>query len=293
MTRTITEILACEKLPTSTVHQARLRIFQPTRRPALIEETLDTAFGRVRVKGRLGQQHADVLEAILLVGTNAAALDGGRIKLLVDPARVRRVANQNSGETLNRVRDDLMQALVEIRDPPMLGVEPGVGHLIDDIEFAVRADGTRVTAVARRGPLRGAYERSLWRVDLGKTLCKLIAADLWLHRSPAEISRLRHGISQAVARHVLSHREGWCDDWGADALIRAVAGDLPSQSLRDRRRELAADADALARLGVRLKPGVEQKHECVEQKHECVEQKHECVEQKHDSWSKSTIRLGL
>ncbi|MGC9127819.1 MAG: hypothetical protein ACP5GA_03695, partial [Acidithiobacillus sp.] len=44
-------------VPTSTVHQARLRIFQPTRRPVALEQVIETSWGRIRVKGRLGQQH--------------------------------------------------------------------------------------------------------------------------------------------------------------------------------------------------------------------------------------------
>ena len=208
----------------------------------MLDDVFETAWGRIRVKGRLGQQHADVLEAILRSGQKPKELGDGRIKLLVDPAEVRRMARQPSTSTFHQVRDELMQALIEIIEPVRLA---GVGHLIDHIDFARRPDGQFIVAA---NPLGG--ERHLWRVDLGKALCKLIDVDLWVHRDPAPIAALRHGISQAVARHVLSHKRGSCSAWTIDTLIHAVSGELSSQQLWDRRTELRADRAALAALGV-------------------------------------------
>lgn len=231
-------------VPATTVHQARLRIFQATRRPRMLEQMIETAWGTIRVKGKLGQQHADVLEAIMFGGQRPKDLPDGRIKVLVDAADVRRRARQD-GTTFKRVLDDLMQALVEIHRPERLA---GIGHLIDHIDFARRADGTYVT-VPNPLPSSGG-ERRLWRVEIGKALCALIDSDLWQRRDPRPIANLRHGISQAVARHVLSHKVGTCDFWSAATLIQAVAGDLSPGAFRDRRRELARDLDALERLGV-------------------------------------------
>lgn len=51
------------RLPTSTVAQHRVRLFQPTRRPkAQGSQMVKTNFGMVTVTGRLGQGHADLLE---------------------------------------------------------------------------------------------------------------------------------------------------------------------------------------------------------------------------------------
>ncbi|MEL5849563.1 MAG: ABC transporter ATPase [Candidatus Igneacidithiobacillus chanchocoensis] len=252
-------------VPTSTVHQARLQIFQPTRRPVEMNQVFQTAWGEVRIKGRLGQQHADLLEAIMHFGTRPKDLGDGRIKLLVDPHQIS-IATRLEGATLRRGMDDLMQAIVEIKEPAHLA---GIGHLIDHVDFAKRASGAYVTAP---NPLGG--ERRLWKVEMGKALCRLIESDLWQRRDPRVLSSLRHGISQAVVRHVLSHRPGTCEKWPLNTLIRAVAGDLGDQAMRDRRRELRDDAQALAVLGVR-----------VEQKPGSVEQKPGSVEHKPGAWS--------
>lgn len=243
---TITELIDKRGyVPTSTVHQARLQIFQPTRRPEMCERFIETTWGEVRVKGKLGQTHADVIEAIMFSGEMPAEIEDGRIKLLVDPAKVRRLSRQD-GTTFKVILDDLMQTIVEIKEPVTMA---GRGHLIDHIRTA--------QGVTAHDPLHPGTQRKLWRVDLGKSLCQMIEADLWLRRDPSRIAGLRHGISQAVARHVLSHKPGACERWGMDTLIRAVAGDLSDQALRDRRREIRADAAALADLGVVIKLGMD------------------------------------
>lgn len=238
---TITKLIGARGyVPTSTVHQARLQIFQPTRRPEMTERIIETAWGKVRVKGKLGQAHADVLEAILHAGEKPAGIEDGRIKLLVDPAKVRRLSRQD-GTTFKAILDDLMQALVQIVEPEPLA---GLGHLIDHIRTA--------KGITAHDPLHPDTQRALWRVDLGKSLCQMIEADLWQRRDPSGVASLRHGISQAIARHVMSHKQGTCTHWGVDTLIRAVAGDLSDQALRDRRREIRADAPALAVLGIQI-----------------------------------------
>ena len=264
------------ELPTSTVCQARLRIFQPTRRPRQIDTVIVTSWGRARIVGRLGQQHADVFEAICYTAREAIRTADGRVKLLVDPSLVRRVARQPSGTTFLNIRDDLVLALIEIVEPAHLSC---VGHLIDHIESAQRADGSYITA---ENPLGGrrrpkgrmgghAAERHLWCVDVGKAALKLFSADLLLHHNPAPIAALRHGISQAVARHYLSHRAGTCAAWRLDTWIRAVAGDIAAQDLWERRQELMADAGHLAAMGVTL--GVDQKPVGIDQKPGGIDQK--------------------
>lgn len=65
--------------PTSTSAQARVMLYQPSQRPRLREsDWTDTSFGRCRVAGRLGQRHADIVEAILYCAERRRdASDGG------------------------------------------------------------------------------------------------------------------------------------------------------------------------------------------------------------------------
>ena len=99
--------------PTSTIHAIRLCLFQATRRPEKIEKIVETNFGRIRIKGRLGQAHLDVFEAICYSREKKKEVDG-RIHILVDPWEVRKKSGQMSGTTLKKITDDLLEVIIEI-----------------------------------------------------------------------------------------------------------------------------------------------------------------------------------
>lgn len=234
-------------MPTSTVYQNRLQIYQASRRPIQIDKTFLTAHGTVRIIGKIGQGHADVLEAIMFSAEKKGELDG-RIKLLVDPAKIRKICGIG-GEQLKKLIIDLEQVVVEIKKPESLHIEEGFGHLIDHVGTATRNDGTVIT---KFNPL-GKCDRKMWRVELGKILCQLIKADIWLTYNPAPIASLQSGISQAIARHVLSHRAAPQGGWRINTLITSVAGiELTAKQMRDKRRELRADTAGLAELDIIL-----------------------------------------
>ena len=230
---------------TTTVMEARLQIAQATRSPKMIERTFTNKFGKVRVKGKIGQIHMNVLSAIRYVGKPAKTPDG-RIKLLVDMARVRRVSGVTGGR-LDDMLDDLMQVIIEIKEPVHVAC---LGHLIDHIDKAQRADGTFVMA---RNPLGG--ERHMWRVTLGEAACKLLGDDLLLGYDPSPITALKAGISQAVARHLMTHKNVPNGGWIIDNLITAVAGELNQADVLNRRRELKNDAAGLREIGFEISLG--------------------------------------
>ena len=231
-------------LPSSTVHQSRLRLFQATRRPKAMDDVVQTSWGMVRIKGRVGQTHADVMESIFACAEKVAETPDGRIKLLVDPWRVKQKANQLSGSTLRRILDDLMQVLIEIKEPVDLAC---IGHVIDHVDFAKRADGTPIT---KENPMGG--HRGVWIVEVGKAFCMLMEKDLKLWHDPEPISRLNHGVTQAVARHVLTHKIHPFGGWTLDGLIRAVSGEIDTVAMRHRRNELRSDAKELESIGILL-----------------------------------------
>jgi hypothetical protein len=216
--------------PTTSIIPARIRIFQPSQRPtARHGDWIETAWGRVRVSGRLGQRHADAYEAIRHTALDSRARDG-QTDLLVDPARVRRTVGRHySYSTLWKLVNEIMRAVIEIDAP---GVR-GLGHLIDSV--------TESSKKLAYDPLTGG-ERTLWVVRLGLAAHALDERDLPLHYDPAPVARLQHGISQAVARHVLSHRAEPRGGWALDGLIVAVAGELGEKPMRDARYRLRADA---------------------------------------------------
>jgi hypothetical protein len=179
-----------------------------------------------------------VYEAIRHTAIDSRARDG-QTDLLVDPARVRRALGQHySYSTLWRLLDEIMQATVDIDAP---GVR-GIGHLIDSVVDAKK----RV-----RDPLTGG-ERTLWVVRLGLAALALDQHDLPLHYDPAPVARLQHGISQAVARHVLTHKTEPRGGWTLDGIIVAVAGEIKGQAMADARHRVRADAAGLAEIGIAI-----------------------------------------
>lgn len=232
--------------PTNTTHAVRLCLFQATRRPIPKEEVIETPHGKIRIKGRLGQQHLDVFEAICYSREKKREADG-RIHILVDPWEVRKRSGQMAGATLERIKDDLMEALIEIIEPNHLAC---TGHLIDHIDTATRiTDDSPLTRQGRFG------EREMWSVEIGKAFCKLLRSDVWVGYDPARISRLDHGISQAVARHALSHKNEPSGGWKLDTLIGAVAGTVQPALLRRYRARINEEAYKLLKIGVIVENG--------------------------------------
>jgi hypothetical protein len=184
------------------------------------------------------------MEAILYCAERRRDEDAGTIKLLIDPARVRRVmsAGRYSLQQMWQLLRETRECTIEIEATTMRIM----GGVIETAEY------TR--DVTRRDPLTGTARR-LWTIRLGKAWAELMKLDLPLHYDPSPIARLEHGIAQAVARHVLTHRAGPQGGWTIDGLIAAVAGELGPQARRDARRRLRSDASQLATIGIVIDGG--------------------------------------
>lgn len=106
--------------------------------------------------------------------------------------------------------------------------------------------------MTRPDPLTGG-KRRLWRVRLGVALAMLLKKDLHFYYPPGPIARLQHGISQDVARHILTHKHDPSGGWHMDTLIRAVCGkETVSMTLRNYRRRLKEDAELLLEIGIEI-----------------------------------------
>lgn len=227
--------------PTSTCTQARVMLYQPSQRPQMrAGEWMETSFGRCRVEGRLGQRHADVVEAILFCAERRRDVSDGGVELLVDPACVRKILSDSrySHGRLWSLLRECMSAVIEIETANFRALE----HLIDKVVES---------PMTRYDPLTGG-ERAMWRVRLGAALVMLLEHDLSLYYDPAPIARLQHGISQAVARHILSHKTEPIGGWYLDTVIKAVTGKFASKAMRDARFRLKEDAEKLEVLGLIL-----------------------------------------
>ena len=237
-------------VPASTWTQARVVLYQPSQRPERRAgdwqtRVTDAGERRVRVVGRLGQRHADVLEAICYTALKRRDIDDGGIELLVDPHQVRRVMSggrgQYSNEQLHILLADLRGAVIEIETPEL--AKQGqriIGGLIDHWIPSCRT----VT-----DPLSGGV-RQLWRVRLGVALAALIRADGGVWRDPAPIARLGSGVSQAVARHVLTQAAPPRGGWKLDGLLDAVGARAGGRARREARMAVRGDTAGLAALGI-------------------------------------------
>lgn len=234
-------------LPPSTVHTVRLALFQATRRPRPHSGVcLNTPWGSVCISGRLGQQHADTMAA-LLAEAEGVREEKDKILLLVDPARVKKATRQSSGDGFKTIVKELASAVVEIKSPLSLAC---MGHLVDTIDLARDSYGRVLVRENPNPRSRLPRLRPMWRVHLGIPLVRLIRQDIWVWRLPYQkISRLRHGASQAIARLVLSHRDQPQGGWILQRLLEVVHS--PGQ-LRRRMMEVREDAQALAAIGVHV-----------------------------------------
>jgi hypothetical protein len=238
------------RMPTTTVSQHRVQLFQPTQRPIYrTAEKTETSWGSCKVTGRLGQRHADLLEAVFWVAEKQRPTEDGGIELLVDPAKLRRTLS-DGGSCMKRITQwfaELRAAAIEIETPRLVrsGV-PCIGGLIVSVE---------PSPATRKNPFGGI--RHLMRIRIDKALVFLMENDVPIYRDPSPIARLSCGISQAIARHVLSHRPNSKNGWSIDSLIFLVGGAKPgdSISIRHRRSELKKDALALRKIGIYIEEG--------------------------------------
>lgn len=245
-------------LPASTRTQSRVALFQPTKRPTRrTGEWQSSADGkrRVRVTGRLGQRHADVLEAICFTALARRDIEDGGLELIVDPYRIRRCVGAARGkwgayskEQVLVLLADLCGAIIEIKTPEldMQGYHI-IGHLID---HWIPSEHTVIDPCTIRDPLTGK-QRALWCVRLGAVLVALLRADAPVWGDPTKIAALQSGASQALARHVRTHSADPRGGWRMNTLLDAI-GVAGGQARKQARRAVRNDAEGLAALGINV-----------------------------------------
>ena len=234
-------------IQTAPITPARVRVFQPSIRPVQLNgEWIETSWGRCRVTGRLGQRHADMLEAVLFCAERRKNEDAGTVKLLVDPSKVRQVMSQSrySLEQCWTLLRELRACTIEIETPRMRIM----GGVVESAEYT--------KTETRRDPLTGE-QRRLWTVRLGKAWAELMRLDMTSSHDPAPICRLQHGITKSVARFILTHSANRQPNggWNLDTLILAVAGEMDSNGMKNARRRLFEEADALRGMGIKIGGG--------------------------------------
>ena len=88
------------------------------------------------------------------------------------------------------------------------------------------------------------------RASLSTTLLAVLRDDLHLYYDPAPLAKIEAGVAQAIARHILTHRDQPTGGWLIDNLIKAVGADGDSVTMRHRRREIRACTESLKTVGL-------------------------------------------
>ena len=230
-------------MPTTVSRLARLQVFQPTRAPTFQTREIATPYGGGTITGKLGQQHALLLDAICFHAEKKRVLENGALQLLIDPHNVRRTMSAHSrysGQGLATLAADLRGAVICVQVPGA-GL-PTVDGLLDRL---VPSPATRIN------PFTGEA-RHLYRAEISPTYRAWLERDpILLHYDPSPLARLSYGVTQALARLVLTHRDIPIGGWRLDTLLVGVGIDpRDSVGMRNRRREVRHDAAELAGLGI-------------------------------------------
>jgi len=233
-------------IATATVRENRLPLFQPSKRPQERKVEIVTVHGKVKVEGKLGQPHKDLLEVIKDSSLDWGYTEDGRLAVLVDPYTIRKKLSpcQYSYTTLSNLFKDLMRTIITIETKEY----KAMGTFLADVKFSNR----EVTYRKNPDPKNPDKKRKLLKVEFGTLGTKLIEQDLSIFYDPIPIVRLRYGISKAVTRHILSHSVQPRGGWKIDTVIKAVAGEISNDLMRQMRRKIRHDAKKLLECGILL-----------------------------------------
>lgn len=107
------------KLPTTTAGQSRVQVYEPTKSPKEQIRKHETAWGSATIDGKLGQNHASLMEAIFFHAEDLTKNEDGSVNIIVDPYKVRKAlgggVKEYSYSTMMLYRRDIMKALVELK----------------------------------------------------------------------------------------------------------------------------------------------------------------------------------
>jgi len=226
-------------IPIATVHENRYCIFQPTDRPQEKTVVLQVKNGTIKVTGKLGQAHKDILEFIKSNHIKFGYTQDGRLAFLIDLYQLRKALGKKSlynYETLNRLFKDLLKTTIEF-DTESFKITGSFLTLITESKVEVKH--------SKLGTVR-----KLTRIEFSKLGTEIIEKDIKLFYDPTPIIKLQHGVSKALVRYVLSHRNQPNGGWKLNALLETILGNVSSETIRNAKRFLKKDAKQLRKCGV-------------------------------------------
>jgi len=230
-------------ISTATVHENRFAIFQATDRPKEKTVVINVNGGTIKIRGKLGQIHKDILEFIKHNHIKYGYTQDGRLAFLIDFYQLRKALGNGTSlysyETLINFIKDLIRTTIEF-DTETMKI---TGNFLSQItESKVEVTHSKLGII-----------RKLTRIEFSMLGTKLIENDIKLFYNPIPIMNLQHGISKALVRYVLSHKNQPNGGWKLDTILKTILGeDAKPQAIKDAKRFLKKDAEQLAKCGITL-----------------------------------------
>lgn len=219
------------------------------------ERVVENVYGTATITGRLGQNHANLLESIMYNISDILACDESSMLVTVDPYKIRMSmggGKKFSHAELDILVKELMGVVVDIKFNDFRVR----GHLIDSIINDEKNIDNRLSNLIPGGN----QKRSLWIVKVGVAYMQIMKHDnIKINRDPKLIANLKKGVSQAVARFCSTHSNTPNGGWILDNMIECVGavkkdeyGKFDNITLRNRRRDIRDDKEGMVKCGIIL-----------------------------------------
>jgi hypothetical protein len=229
----------------TTITLNRLPIFQPTLRAKYQKKAFESPYGRLTVEGRLGQNHKSLLEVILYL-RKLYDLDEENMKLrvLYNEYEVKKYLTTGSTtysyEGYKQLMEDMKQAYIELGTIPP---EPIIKGITPSNNYWRKTKGNL--------PAVKGKELPYMIVEFGSVISYLVIKELRFTYDPKPILQL-HGISQAVARYLKTHKNHPSAGYHLRTLIETLTGNIEGQEWYNIKRLLKKDVEGLKKLGIAI-----------------------------------------
>jgi hypothetical protein len=237
-----------EDIGVTTESQNRLPLFEATLKPQYKRRVFEGKYGKLRVEGRLGQAHKNLLEAILWKreAYKYIEIEGKEyLKVAYDQEKIRKYLSQGSKYNYARYKillQDMIQTYIELETDK------------------VRVKGTLILEVQEslvKKPIKSKSpvipnETPLTAVIFGAVATALIDKELRFTYDPKPITQLDSGISQAIVRFLKTHKSHPKSGYHLRELIGNLTENTEGQDWWNIKRFLKKDAEKLEALGITI-----------------------------------------
>jgi len=232
----------------TTESQNRLPIFEPTLKAKNGIRVFENRYGKLTVKGRLGQVHKNLLETIFYERELYDFFEDGDnkyLKVLYHEYKVKKYLTTGSTTYCHReykqLIEDMKQAYVELETNKVKVKGP----------LILEKTASKITKKTKGNlpNLRGK-EIPLAVITFGPVITTLFEKELRFTYDPKPILSLSSGISQAVVRFLKTHKNHPSAGYHLKPLVENLVENVEGEKWHDIRRFLKKDLETLKSIGI-------------------------------------------